>query len=174
MILAHSFAQKRGLFSVNAPSATSPDTSRLFYQRYSSCLAWQKSLYVSSSQLFLSPLQHLLLVYITAPNYTPLSHVYYAPETPTLLHKKWYVDEETLPSFGSSAPEAGNLLHIKAFTAEIKQLPNILDKLTKEQEMLGYKKWAPRLSVAQKSDAMIKAIVDVAKLDTRRVPIPPI
>ena len=79
------------------------------------------------------------------PQYTPLSHIYYAPETPIPPHKKRRIDDETLPSFGSPTPEADNPLRIEALTAEIKRLQNRLDQLTKVREMLGYKKRAPRL-----------------------------
>jgi len=80
-------------------------------------------------------------------------------------HKKRRVDDDLLPSFVSpgSGSTADNQLHIKALTAEIEQLQKKLDKLTKEREMFGYKKRAPRLDVREKLDAIFKVVKDVAK-----------
>jgi hypothetical protein len=98
------------------------------------------------------------------PQYIPFSQEYYTPDTPILPHKKRRVYDETLPSFSSPSPAADSRsLRIEALTAEIEHLQKKLDKLTKERDLLGYKKRAPRLSITQKLDAMIKAIDGVAK-----------
>src|SRR6266436_6033045 len=100
-----------------------------------------------------------------APNYTSFSPTYHPAETPMPAHKKRRVDDDLLPSFVSpgSGSTADNQLHIKALTAEIEQLQKKLDKLTKEREMFGYKKRAPRLDVREKLDAIFKVVKDVAK-----------
>jgi hypothetical protein len=54
-------------------------------------------------------------------------------------------------------------LCIEALTAEIELWKKKLDRLTKEREMLRYKKQEPRLDVKQKLDAIFRAVKDVAK-----------
>ena len=93
-----------------------------------------------------------------APNYTSFSPACHPSETPIPARKKRRVDDDLLPSFTSPAPDstADNQSRIKALTTEIERLQKNLAQLTKEPEMLGYKKRAPRLDVGQKSDAIFK------------------
>ena len=105
------------------------------------------------------------------PQYIPFSHEYYTPDTPIPPHKKRRVYDETLPSFASPASAGDSQSLIEALTAEIELLQKKLDKLTKERELLGYKKRASshKFLPACRASSMVSKLITIAASLTFRI-----